>query len=190
MLDRWRSGRVRVSVAGEEAGDAACRSVVSRDALAAAPSLPLENALVSRRLRPYLLTVENALVSRREPRPPPRNRRAFMVLAYRQEYRCAGCRELLHPDSQADHVVPWSLSGDDADGNVQILCPNCHAAKSAEELPRIRRAREILMRLQADRRGELEGLCWGCMGVRSVFFAGEACQGCVSRAGRPSGFAE
>jgi hypothetical protein len=100
----------------------------------------------------------------------PRNKRAFLVLAYRQQYRCAHCRELLHPDSQADHIVPWSLSADDADSNIQILCPNCHAAKSQDEAPRLRRAKAVLQRLQRDRRGELEGLCWGCMRVRSVFF--------------------
>jgi 5-methylcytosine-specific restriction endonuclease McrA len=138
---------------------------------------PSGAALPPRHFPPYLLTVEGSLVSRREARPPPRNRRAFMVLARRQDYRCAGCAELLHPDSQADHVVPWSLSGDDADGNVQILCPNCHAAKSAEEQPRIRRARATLLRLQEAGRQHLEGLCWGCLGVRSVFFAA-GCAAC------------
>jgi 5-methylcytosine-specific restriction endonuclease McrA len=179
MLDRWRRARAQMeggvvegSWSSERSEGASWSSERSEGAWKGAEPKGRQRPS-SRFFCPYLLTVQNALVSRREPRPPPRNRRAFMVLAHRQEYRCAGCRELLHPDSQADHVVPWSLSGDDADGNVQILCPNCHAAKSAEELPRIRRARDILMRLQADRRGELEGLCWGCMHVRSVFCSGE-----------------
>lgn len=122
-----------------------------------------------------LLTVAEWVAAQRAVRPA-RNKRAFMVLAYRQRYRCAHCDELLHPDSEADHVVPWSLTGDDADGNLQILCPNCHAAKSHDEGPRLRRARAILLRLQTDRRADLEGLCWGCMGVRSVFFP--ACPTC------------
>jgi hypothetical protein len=118
---------------------------------------------------PRLLTVADWVAAQRAVRPA-RNKRAFMVLAYRQGYRCAHCRELFHPDSEADHVVPWSLTGDDADGNLQILCPNCHAAKSHDEAGRLRRARAILLRLQRDGRDQLEGLCWGCLAVRSVFF--------------------
>lgn len=124
---------------------------------------------------PKLLTVADWVAAQRAVRPA-RSKRAFMVLAYRQSYRCAHCGLLLHPDSEADHVVPWSLTGDDADANLQILCPNCHAAKSQDEAARLRRAKAILLRLQRDRRGELEGLCWGCMNVRSVFFS--ACPTC------------
>jgi len=124
---------------------------------------------------PRLLTVADWVAAQRAVRPA-RSKRAFMVLAYRQSYRCAHCGLLLHPDSEADHVVPWSLTGDDADGNLQILCPNCHAAKSQDEAARLRRAKAILLRLQRDRRGELEGVCWGCLGVRSVFFP--ACPTC------------
>ena len=124
-----------------------------------------------------LLTVGDWVAAQRAVRPA-RNKRAFMLLAYRQEYRCAHCRQLMHPDSEADHVVPWSLTGDDADGNLQILCPNCHASKSQDEAARLRRAKAILLRLQRDGRGELEGVCWGCLGVRSVFFPScAACEG-------------
>lgn len=132
---------------------------------------------------PRLLTVGDWVAAQRAVRPA-RNKRAFMVLAYNQAYRCAHCQELLHPDSEADHIVPWSLTGDDADGNLQVLCPNCHAAKSQDEGPRLRRAKALLLRLQRDGRGELEGLCWGCMGVRSVFFPG--CETCEPRTKQPS----
>ena len=108
--------------------------------------------------------------AQRSSRPAPRNKRAFLVLAYRQGYRCAHCRQLLHPDSEVDHAVPWSLCGDDSDTNLQVLCPNCHAAKSAEEQPRIRRARRLLGSLQENHRGQLEGVCWGCLRFRSIFF--------------------
>jgi hypothetical protein len=125
---------------------------------------------VDERFPAVLLTVPGWVAAQRQARPPPRNKRAFMRLAFRQQYRCAHCKELMHPDSQADHIVPWSLSGDDADGNIQILCPNCHVAKSHDETARIRAARTTLMRLQRDCRQELEGLCWGCMNVRGLFF--------------------
>jgi hypothetical protein len=120
-----------------------------------------------------LLTVRGWVDAQRIPRPPPRNKRAFMVLAHRQSYRCAHCRQLLHPDSEADHIVPWKLAGDDSDGNIQILCPNCHAAKSNTEQPRIRRAKRLLGELQEKRREMLEGVCWGCLSVRPIFAASE-----------------
>ena len=128
------------------------------------------------RFPPVLLSVGDWVRAQGMARPAPRNKRAFMKLAYRQRYKCSHCDELLHPDSQADHIVPWSLSGDDADGNIQILCPNCHAAKSQDEAARLRATRAVLMRLQEQRRGELEGVCWGCVGVRSVYFA--ECRAC------------
>jgi hypothetical protein len=148
---------------------------------AGSPGRAVEDSLSSgeadprRAPAPRLLTVTDWVAAQRAVRPA-RSKRAFMVLAYRQSYRCAHCGLLLHPDSEADHVVPWSLTGDDADGNLQILCPNCHAAKSQDEAARLRRAKAILLRLQRDRRGELEGVCWRCLGVRSVFFP--ACPTC------------
>ena len=86
-----------------------------------------------------------------------------MQLALRQGYRCAGCRDLLHPDSQADHRVPWSLSADDSDSNIQLLCPNCHAAKSGSEAARMRVARAMLAALVGRQLGGAWGVCWGCL---------------------------
>lgn len=52
-------------------------------------------------------------------------------IAYRQEYRCAVCRELLHPKAMdIDHVVELSKGGEDKIENCQALCANCHAKKS------------------------------------------------------------
>lgn len=115
----------------------------------------------------YALSPSRWLLAQRLPRPPPRTKRAFMRLALRQGYRCAGCRELLHPDSQADHIVPWSLCADDRDANIQLLCPNCHAAKSGAEAHRIRAARALLADLAARWRVCREGgegaICWACL---------------------------
>jgi hypothetical protein len=106
----------------------------------------------------YVLTPARWLLAQRLPRPPARPKRVFMQLGLRQGYRCAACRELLHPDSQADHVVPWSLSADDRDANIQLLCPNCHAAKSGAEAGRIRLARAKLAGA-----GPGRGVCWACL---------------------------
>lgn len=112
-----------------------------------------------------LLTV-NAL--RHHPRPPKRTRREYMKLAFRQDHRCVKCRDLLHWDSQVDHIIPWSLSADDSESNVQILCPNCHANKSGDEAWRIRHVTKILSRPgMADLN---QAVCWSCLDVVSLFF--------------------
>jgi hypothetical protein len=42
-----------------------------------------------------------------------------------------------------DHVIPWAISGDDGDGNLQALCPTCHAAKTKEDNDDIRAHKEL-----------------------------------------------
>jgi len=57
-------------------------------------------------------------------------------VAHRQQYRCAVCSELLHPDGfDIDHVEELRDGGKDAfsaDGkdNLQAVCCNCHARKT------------------------------------------------------------
>lgn len=52
-------------------------------------------------------------------------------IAYRQQYKCAECAELLHPKAMdIDHVKPLSEGGEDTPENCQALCANCHAKKS------------------------------------------------------------
>ena len=57
-------------------------------------------------------------------------------VAHRQQYRCADCSELLHPDGfDIDHVDELRDGGKDvysADGkdNLQALCGTCHAKKT------------------------------------------------------------
>lgn len=111
----------------------------------------------------------------RTPHPAPRNKRDFMKLAYRQQYRCAHCQELMHPDSQTDHIVPWSLFPDDSDGNVQVLCPNCHVSKTHDEGSRIRVVKALLKRIQANKMDRLEGVCWRCLDICSVYFPHTDC---------------
>ena len=52
-------------------------------------------------------------------------------VAHRQEYRCAHCKELLHPDAyDCDHVAELQDGGMDEMANLQALCTNCHAKKT------------------------------------------------------------
>lgn len=52
-------------------------------------------------------------------------------IAHRQQYKCAECRELLHPKAMdIDHVRPLAEGGEDTVENCQALCANCHAKKS------------------------------------------------------------
>jgi len=89
-----------------------------------------------------------------------------MKLAHRQEFRCAACGDLLHWDSQIDHIVPWSLCHNDSDTNLQVLCPNCHADKTGNEASKIRRIRQVLNRCGA----ENVLVCWACESVVSPYF--------------------
>jgi 5-methylcytosine-specific restriction endonuclease McrA len=52
-------------------------------------------------------------------------------IAWRQEYKCADCGELLHPRAMdIDHIVPLHAGGEDVAQNLQALCANCHAKKT------------------------------------------------------------
>lgn len=54
-------------------------------------------------------------------------------IRYRQGYQCAKCAILLPPYSDLDHIIPWSISHDNSEDNLQFLCPNCHREKTVKE---------------------------------------------------------
>jgi len=56
-------------------------------------------------------------------------------IAYKQQYKCNHCNDLLHPKSfDIDHIMPLFKGGQDNDlNNLQALCCNCHALKSRTE---------------------------------------------------------
>lgn len=65
---------------------------------------------------------------------------AKMRLMHKYQFRCAICTELLPPTVEIDHITPlcsWLWRHTDADpnapGNLQPLCPACHALKSQTE---------------------------------------------------------
>ena len=52
-------------------------------------------------------------------------------VAFRQGYKCAHCRELLHPDAMdIDHISELQDGGEDVMSNLAALCTNCHAKKT------------------------------------------------------------
>lgn len=55
------------------------------------------------------------------------------MVAARQAWRCRLCDAVLPSAYEVDHIVPLWRGGDDAERNLQALCPNCHAAKTQRE---------------------------------------------------------
>lgn len=69
-----------------------------------------------------------------------------------QRRRCNICASgLTLNQGQVDHKVPRSLTHDDSDVNLQVICANCHATKTKLDIKDIRvgkkRARDIEMHL-------------------------------------------
>lgn len=79
-------------------------------------------------------------------------------ISYRQSYQCTKCSQLLPPSFQIDHIIPWSISNDDSEDNLQALCPNCHSCKTQKETMRIIQYKRILEKCP-----EGYHLCWFCL---------------------------
>lgn len=79
-------------------------------------------------------------------------------VAYRHDYRCALCRELLRAEFEVDHIVALCLGGHPTHvNNLQPLCCNCHAFKSCEDVRRYKA-----------QGSEVE--CGGCGQIYSMYF--------------------
>lgn len=50
-----------------------------------------------------------------------------------QKWRCNHCFKLLDETYQVDHKIPLYQNGSNDRWNLQALCPNCHARKTAYE---------------------------------------------------------
>lgn len=79
-------------------------------------------------------------------------------ISYRQSYKCTKCSQLLPPSFQIDHIIPWSISNDDSEENLQALCPNCHSCKTQKETMRIIQYKRLLEKCPRDYH-----LCWFCL---------------------------
>jgi 5-methylcytosine-specific restriction endonuclease McrA len=56
-------------------------------------------------------------------------------IAFKQEYKCFICQNLLKPRLfQIDHKIPLCLGGSNDSENLQALCLNCHAEKTFDDV--------------------------------------------------------
>ena len=74
-----------------------------------------------------------------------------------QDWKCGVCSNTLPPSYQVDHIIPFSICGNDDIDNLMSLCPTCHANKTQLEHNRILRFKKM----KAERR--LNYLCWFCL---------------------------
>ena len=51
-------------------------------------------------------------------------------VAYKNEYKCTMCDQILPPTFEIDHIQELRDGGEDTFENLQALCPNCHAEKT------------------------------------------------------------
>ena len=54
---------------------------------------------------------------------------------------CERCKAVLKPgEAEFDHILPCELGGEPTLVNCQVLCRQCHVAKSATDIKRVRKA--------------------------------------------------
>jgi 5-methylcytosine-specific restriction endonuclease McrA len=53
----------------------------------------------------------------------------LVAVAVRDQGRCQHCGTSAAP-IEYDHVIPYSVGGDNSVENIQLLCRRCNAAKS------------------------------------------------------------
>lgn len=79
------------------------------------------------------------IVMKRNVVPKRRTRRTRLsnyqrnCIAHKQLWQCSKCSILLPPTFQIDHITPISEGGNNMHVNLQAMCPNCHALKTADE---------------------------------------------------------
>ena len=82
------------------------------------------------------------------------------IIAYRQSYKCHICSILLPPSFQIDHIIPFSISSNDNEYNLQALCANCHSIKTQKEALRISKFKKMQSTIE-------HKLCWFCLEYQS-----------------------
>lgn len=86
------------------------------------------------RVRTITKATSSASAPSKRDRGRPWKRKRMMVLE-RDGYLCVECAKQgrVTPARDVDHVVPLHLGGSDNVENLQALCQECHAMKSADE---------------------------------------------------------
>ena len=76
-----------------------------------------------------------------------------------QDWKCGVCANTLPPSYQVDHIIPFSICGNDDIDNLMSLCPTCHANKTQIEHNRILRFKK--MKAESN----IKYLCWFCLSI-------------------------
>lgn len=72
-----------------------------------------------------------------------------------QSHKCAICgSDLAWEDAAGDHIVPWSEGGKTIMDNLQVLCVNCNATKSAKMQADARKLVESLRTAESAKDGD------------------------------------
>ena len=51
----------------------------------------------------------------------------------RAGWRCERCGQTVNANFEVDHIIPLFNAGDNSIDNLQLLCPDCHRTKTAED---------------------------------------------------------
>ena len=70
-----------------------------------------------------------------------RRRVAMRLRHFTEHPLCVAClaKGMTSLATELDHIVPLFKGGADAEGNLQGLCPKCHADKTADDMGYARR---------------------------------------------------
>lgn len=84
-----------------------------------------------------------ARTARRRCQAPDEYIKWFDRLLLKRHKPCAKCGRPWKQSHQLDHIVALALGGKDEESNYQVLCVDCHRAKTREDLREIWKARRV-----------------------------------------------
>lgn len=95
----------------------------------------LVNKYIGGKFRPkdyeYLTKLLDAHLRKRSTRKQYDQELKSRILLSQNE-KCSICgRSISIEDAELDHIIPWSLVGDELEGNLQMLCIRCNRRKSS-----------------------------------------------------------
>ena len=69
----------------------------------------------------------------RNPKRRTVSERMKKEVAARAKWKCERCTKTVNANYEIDHIIPLYHAGDNTSENLQILCPDCHRTKTAED---------------------------------------------------------